>query len=207
MAEVLKDVNHIHPLENFVEDGIDMLPSGFLSDKINFMRLLTLYLTRLQTIDNMLVYLAENRTLLKATGLNLDEIGQQLGIFRNGLEDTDYRAVILILTGASATSGTRPELIASLTQLFGEGNFDTWKGENFRFDINIFDSCFDVISVIDEILDMLPLITFIRITESDGLPFGFADDKNSVGFGSAFDEMKTGIGGWATELYNPPYTT
>ena len=205
MADQLKDVNHIHPLDNFVEGGVALLPSEFLTDKEKFMKLLTLYLDRLKQIDQIWVNLAEQRLLQNATGLNLDELGQQLGVFRNGLEDNDYRAVIMILTGSNSTSGTRPELIGALTQLFGQGNFETWKGDNFRFDINIFNSCFDVGNVIDEILDMLPLVTHIRITESDGIPFGFDDDAESVGFGSVHDEEQFGVGGLATELYVPPY--
>jgi hypothetical protein len=199
MAE-LKDVNHIHPLPDFVQGGKDFLPSGFLDDKENFITFLEIFVKRLKNIDDAMVGMAEGRTVLTATGANLDEIGRQIGIERNGLEDNDYRAVIMILSASSRTSGTRPEIIASLNQLFGEGNFRTWKGENYRFDINISNSCFDVMNVISEILDMLPMPTHLRVVESDGMSFGFDGDSDSVGFGSDNDIPSYG-GGIASEIY------
>lgn len=197
----LPDVNHIHPLPDFVQGGKDFLPSGFLDDKTNFIALLDVFLERLKTLDDISVDMAEGRLLVNATGVNLDEIGTQMGIERNGLEDNDYRAVIMIMASASRTSGTRSELIASLNQIFGEDNFKTWKGENYRFDINIFDACFDVLNVLPQILDMLPMPTHLRVTENDGIPFGFEGDNASVGFSSVADPVTTGTGGIASQIY------
>lgn len=200
MAE-LKDVNHIHPLPDFVQGGKDFLPSGFLDDKKNFVGLMDVFLERLENIDVAMVKMAEDRRVISASGANLDEIGRQLGFERNGLEDNDFRAVLMILSASSRTSGTRSELIASLKQLFGEGNFSTWKGWNYRFDINITNACFDVRNVIQEILDMLPMPTHLRVVESSGTAFGFEEDGNKVaGFGS--DEDVAGFGGGiASEIY------
>lgn len=209
MADTIKDVNHIHPLENFVQGGIDYLPSEIMLDKPNFMAYLTLYLDRLKDIDDAGVALAEGRLLSNATGLNLDEIGQQVGIYRNGLEDPEYRAVITILRGSASKSGTRGEVIATLKQIFGVDNFNTYKGDNYRVDINIFDACFEIISVIPEILDMLPLPTHLRMTESNdfGQPFGFDGEHYSIGFGSVHDTVQTGAGGLAHELYASDFDT
>lgn len=197
----LPDVNHIHPLDDFVQGGKDFLPSGFLDDKANFIRLMETYLERLKVLDDSIVEMAEGRTLANATGVNLDEIGNQMGIARAGLEDSDYRVVIMIMSAASKTSGTRGELIATLNQIFGNGNFKTWKGENYRFDINIFDACFDVVNVIPNILDMLPMPTHLRITENEGFSFGFNGDNDSVGFSSVADPVTTGTGGIASQIY------
>ena len=199
MAE-LKDVNHIHPLPDFVQGGKDFLPSGFLDDKENFIKLLEIFVERLKVLDVAMVDLAEGRTVLTATGANLDEVGRQMGIERNGLEDNDYRAVIMILSASSRTSGTRGELIASLNQIFGDGNFRTWKGDNYRFDINISNSCFDVMNVMNEILDMLPMPTHLRVVESDGAAFGFDEDDDSFGF-SSVEDVGTFSGGIASEIY------
>lgn len=166
MAQLLKDVNHIHPLEDYVDGGIEMLPEEFLRDKHNFVELLKVYLERWEKVDQMMVQLAEMRLLKNAAGGNLDEIGRQMGIFRNGLDDTDYRAVLMILMRSSNTSGTRTELINTLNRLFGEGNFYTYKGDNYRFDINIQEACFDVKNILQELLDMLPMPTHLRDRKS-----------------------------------------
>lgn len=200
MAEELKDVNHIHPLEDFVQGGVDYLPGDFLKEKENLVKFLTVYLQRLKALDDMFIKLSEGRLLQNAAGVNLDEIGLQVGISRDGLSDQNYRAIILILLSSAAKHGTRPEVIQTLAQLFGNDNFTTWKGENFRFDINISKSCFDLVTAIPEILDMLPLVTHLRLTESYGYAFGFAGDKKAVGYGSVHTN-RTGLGGYSHLVY------
>lgn len=200
MADNIKDVNHIHPLDNFVTDGIDYLPGDFLREKDNLVKFLTVYLERLKTVDQMLVNLAEGRLLQNAGGVNLDEIGRQVGIERNGLSDMNYRAIITILLASTAKHGTRPEVIETLKQLFGEENFTTYKGDNYRFDINIFETCFEVETAIQEIQDMLPLPTYLRLVKSEGIPFGFNNDQYALGFGSV-SVSRTGTGGLSSVIY------
>ena len=202
-----KDVNHIKPLDNFVQGGIDYLPGDFMKEKENLVKFLTIYLQRLANLDLSLVNLAEGRLLNNAAGINLDEIGEQYGLERNGMSDTNYRAIITILLATSARYGTREDVIGTLAQLFGYGNFSTWKGGNYRVDINVNKTCFDLESTIDEIEDMLPLPTHLRLTESYGVPFGFNGDNTAEGFSSVADtihgEPGEGNGGWASIVYTP----
>lgn len=203
MAEepTTKDVNHIHPLTDFVQEGLDYLPSGVFDGKENFQNTLKILLERLEFIDQKMVELAEMRTILNAEDANLDEIGLQLGIYRNGLNDPEYRAVIMILTGISAKSGTRADIISTLKQLFGEDGVTTYKGYNYRLDINIFNSCVDIPDILQQIVEMLPLVTHLRVVDSQGYPFGFAGDAQSFGFASVNDEVRTGVGGMSHLIY------
>lgn len=196
MAE-LKDVNHIHALPDFVQDGLDYIPSDIFENKENALNTIKIFLERLRQMDLKLVELAEMRTVLNAEGENLDEIGRQLGIFRNGLDDPEYRAVIMILTGNNSKSGTREDVIATLRQLFGEDGATVYKGYNYRVDINIFNTCMEVTDILPQIIDMLPLVTHLRVVENNGYPFGFEGDKESFGWGSVFDEREDGPGGMA----------
>lgn len=197
MADTVKDVNHIHPLPDFVEGGIDYLPGDFLKQKVDLVKFLSIYLERLKKLDEMFVELSEKRLLANASGSNLDEIGRQVGVERNGLNDNNYRAIIIILLASSAKHGTRPEVIGTLKQLFGEDNFTTYKGYNYRFDINVSKTCFEIESAIKEIQDMLPMPTHLRLTESKGVAFGFKNDKQAIGFGSIHSNIKEGPGGLA----------
>lgn len=201
MADYLKDVNHIHPLPDFVEGGIDYLPGDFLKEKENLVKFLTVYLERLKAVDEMWVNLSEGRLLKNASGVNLDELGAQVGIERNGLSDMNYRAIIIILLASAAKHGTRPEVIDTLSQLFGTGNFTTYKGDNYRFDINISKTCFEIDTALPEIQDMLPMPTHLRLTESTGTAFGFAGDKHALGFGSIHSGTRRGVGGLAHLTY------
>lgn len=202
-----KDVNHIKPLDNFVQEGLDYLPGDFMKEKENLVKFLTIYLKRLAAIDVAFVNLAEGRLLNNAAGINLDEIGEQYGLERNGMSDTNYRAIITILLATHARYGTREDIIGTLAQLFGYGNFSTWKGDNYRVDINVNKTCFDLVATIEEIEDMLPLPTHLRLTESQGVPFGFNGDIGVEGFASVGDtrngEPVEGDGGWASLVYTP----
>nr|DAO34765.1 MAG TPA: Protein of unknown function (DUF2612) [Caudoviricetes sp.] len=203
MAEevVLKDVNHIHPLPNFVQDGFDYIPSGIFDGKDNFQTTLRILLERLEFIDKKMVELAELRTTLNAEDAILDEIGRQLGIYRNGLNDPEYRAVIMILTGTNAKSGTRSDIISTLKQLFGDDGVTTYKGYNYRLDINIFNTCMEVTDILQQIVEMLPLVTHLRVVENDGYPFGFEGDAQAFGFASVYDTERYGAGGMSTLIY------
>lgn len=203
MAEevVLKDVNHIHPLPNFVQDGFDYLPSGIFDDKENFQKTLRILLERLEFIDKKMVELAEKRTTLNAEDAILDEIGRQLGIYRNGLNDPEYRAVIMILTGNNSKSGTRADIISTLKQLFGDEGVTTYKGYNYRLDINVFNTCMEITDILPQILDMLPLVTHLRVVENQGYPFGMEGDAQAFGFASVYDTERTGAGGMSTLIY------
>lgn len=203
MAEeiVLKDVNHIHPLPDFVQGGFDYVPSDIFDGKENFEQTLRILLERLEFIDKKMVELAELRTTLNAEDAILDEIGRQLGIYRNGLNDPEYRAVIMILTGNNSKSGTRADVISTLKQLFGEDGVTTYKGYNYRIDINIFNTCVEVPEILQQIVDMLPLVTHLRVVENQGYPFGFNGDNEAFGFASVYDTDRTGTGGMSTLIY------
>ena len=202
MADELKDVNHILPLPDFVKGGLDYLPSGAFEQAVNTMRVIEIFLGRYEDIDKGMVNLAQGRTILNAEGRILDEIGEQHGIFRNGLNDPEYRAVIIILTGNNAKSGTRGEIISTLFQIFGEDGVSTYKGNNFRIDINVYNTCVELSMIIPQILEMLPLPTHLRVVESNGYPFAFSGDNQSFGFSSVFDEDRTtGPGGFASLIY------
>lgn len=201
MADVeIRDVNHIQPLENFVKGGLDYLPGDFLKQKENLVKFFSVYLSRLESIDKMLVSLSEGRLVANATNVTLDEIGRRLGVERNGMNDDSYRASIMILLSSSAKHGTRPEVIATLSQIFGEGNFKTWKGDNYRSDLLVMATCFAIEDLIEEIKDMFPLPTHLRIVESQGIPFGFSG-KNSVGFSSIRKPTASTRGGIARKVY------
>lgn len=198
---VLKDVNHIHPLPDFVQGGLDYLPRSAFENKEQLLHIMKIFIERLEYIDKKMVELAELRTTLNATDENLDEIGRQLGIYRNGLNDPEYRAVITILTGNKSKSGTRSDVIATLKQLFGEGGVTTYKGYNYRVDINVFNTCMEIPDILPQILDMLPLVTHLRLVENVGYPFGMEGDEQAFGFASVYDSNRTGAGGLSTLIY------
>lgn len=185
MAE---NVDHIQLNQDFVKNNLDYLPEALQKELLS--KFISAELDRYKIIDDTLYYLAVNRLLANATGVYLDDIGARFQIYRNGLDDEGYRATIFLKTGEAQKHGTREDIIGVLQQLLGDGTIYTYKGNNFRFDIAITSPCFDTNTTAEDIANLMPLVTDLRVVDGLGYPFGFDGDDDCGGFGSVAD---TGI--------------
>lgn len=181
----LKNVDHIQIKENFVQEGLDYLPEAL--QKPNIQKILQIDLERWKVIDDTLYQLAIRRLLSEATGVYLDDIGARFQIFRNGLDDNDYRATLFLKTGEAQKHGTRSDIINVLYQLLGTESVFTWKGDKYRFDIAISSPCFNLSTTAEDIAALMPLITNLRIVDGIGVPFVFDGDDDGEGFGISDD--------------------
>lgn len=189
----LKNVDHIQIKENFVQEGLDYLPEAL--QKPNIQKILQIDLERWKVIDDTLYQLAIRRLLSEATGVYLDDIGARFQIFRNGLDDDDYRATLFLKTGEAQKHGTRSDIINVLYQLLGTESVFTWKGDNYRFDIAISSPCFNLSTTAEDIAALMPLITNLRVVDGIGVPFVFDGDDDGEGFGVSDDtSIPTGGG-------------
>lgn len=188
------DSNYIKPLDNFVDGAIDTLPDFF--NKENNRKFLEIFLDRWKFVEDATINLAEYRLLATAEGVNLDEIGEQLGIFRNGQTDNDYRTILLIRQIAAGKGGTRPEVSESLTNLFSATQWYLYKGNNYRIDVYTSSPCFDLANVVENIVDIFPAITHLRVVETDYVypSFGFDGDDSSLGFSGSNDRQSEQAG-------------
>lgn len=181
----MSNSNFIVPLDSFVDEVINYLPDYLKKD--NLVKFLTIFLDRLEALDNAWIELAEYRLLVNAQGVVLDGIGKQMGLYRNGQSDDDFRTILLIRQAATGKGGTRPQIEESLQNLFSATNWELYKGKNYRIDLYASSPCFDLNNVVDDIVELFPIMTQIRMVETDysNKSFGFAGDDNSLGFGSS----------------------
>lgn len=190
----MSDINFIKPLEDFVQGALDTLPDYLMKD--NTQKFLRIFLDRLETVDNAIIDMAEFRLLANAQGIVLDEIGGQIGVSRNGQVDDDYRTILLIRQLAAGKGGTRSEVTDALNNLFSSAVWYMYKGTNYRIDIYASSPCFELINVLDNIVDLFPIITHLRVVEIDysGNPFGFEGDDSSFGFSGSNDRLSSTAG-------------
>lgn len=201
---VLLDVDHIKIKEDFVSEGLNYLPE--VLQKPNITNVLQIDLDRWKVVDDTLYYLAVNRLLATATGVYLDDIGARFQIYRNGLDDENYRATLFLKTGEAQKHGTRPDIIGVLNQLLGTESIFTWKGDNYRFDIAVTSPCFDLTTTGEDIAALMPLITNLRVVDGIGIPFVFDEDKDGEGFGISNDiSTPTGGGRLCFTAYRSTY--
>src|SRR5574343_508647 len=123
MATTIQNVDHIRIQENFVQDGLDYLPESL--KKGNIQSIINIDLQRWKLLEGILYDLAINRLLSNATGIYLDDIGARYQIYRNGLDDDNYRATLFLRTG---------EAIANLMPLVTDLRVVDGLGVPFVFD-------------------------------------------------------------------------
>lgn len=180
----MTDSNFIKPLDSFVSEVINYLPDYLRKD--NLVKFMTVFLDRLEALDNSFIQLAEYRLVVNAQGVVLDDIGTQMGLYRNGQSDDDFRTIILIRQ-AAGKGGTRPQVEEALQNLFSAANWELYKGDNYRIDLYASSPCFELENIVEDIVELFPIMTQLRIAKTDlvAKSFGFAGDDNSLGFGSS----------------------
>lgn len=190
----MTDSNFIKPLDSFVSEVINYLPDYLRKD--NLVKFMTVFLDRLEALDNSFIQLAEYRLLVNAQGVVLDDIGTQMGLYRNGQSDDDFRTILLIRQAAAGKGGTRPQVEEALQNLFSATNWELYKGDNYRIDLYASSPCFELENIVDDILELFPIMTQLRIVETDYLNvgFGFEGDEDAGGFGSSNDESASEAG-------------
>ena len=190
----MTDSNFIKPLDSFVSEVINYLPDYLRKD--NLVKFMTVFLDRLEALDNSFIQLAEYRLLVNAQGVVLDDIGTQMGLYRNGQSDDDFRTILLIRQASAGKGGTRPQVEEALQNLFSTTNWSLYKGTNYRIDLYALSPCFDLVNISEDIVETFPIMTQLRIVETDylNMGFGFEGDEDAGGFGSSNDESASEAG-------------
>ena len=190
----MTDSNFIKPLDSFVSEVINYLPDYLRKD--NLVKFMTVFLDRLEALDNSFIQLAEYRLLVNAQGVVLDDIGTHMGLYRNGQSDDDFRTILLIRQASAGKGGTRPQVEEALQNLFSATNWELYKGDNYRIDLYASSPCFELENIVDDIVETFPIMTQLRIVETDylNMGFGFEGDEDAGGFGSSNDESASEAG-------------
>ncbi len=187
-------VDHIQYRDSVVNDSYDLLLEQF-RESPNIIKFLTVIAQMKQILDDAIIGVGKLRLINTATGVYLDNIGEELGVPRNGASDEDYRIVLKIRSYRTQTAGTRPQIIDLLSRFTGTGEdtINTYVGRKKSFDVFFYNGCLDAEYAIDELLKVFPILSSYRLGSKSGLPLGFKsyydteEPKQFGGFGSVFD--------------------
>lgn len=188
------DVDHVQYRESVVNESYDLLLEQF-KGSANIVKLVQVIASMKQVIDDAVIGVGKLRTINTATGVYLDNIGEELGVPRNGADDEDYRIVLKIRSYRTQTSGTRDQIIDLLARFTGTGEdtINTYVGRNKTFDVFFYNGCLDTDYAIDELLKIFPILSSYRLGSKSGTPLGFMSVEDTSnppqfkGFGSVFD--------------------
>ena len=169
-----QSVDHVTEWSTINEDVKDLLIEDFKSSE-NIVKLLYIISSEKQKIDQAMIYLAKHRLISTATGAYLDEIGEELGVDRNGSDDEEYRTILKIRAYRVASSGTRGDIIDIFARFTGtdKDTINTYVGLRKTFDVFFYNLCLESDEAIAELLNVFPILSSYRLGAKAGSCFGF----------------------------------
>lgn len=104
-------------IDDHVEEGLSRLLQRN-KESYNINSLLSSFIKPVQDIEDQNYDLYTERSLDTSIGAQLDGIGRIVGLDRDGLDDVDYRAALIIQIQINKAGGEPESIIAAIRQLF-----------------------------------------------------------------------------------------
>lgn len=162
------NVNPITENTNLVNQTAERQISFVGENSPNLNNLLRVFARELQEVHSeAIIPMLYDRTLARAAGTNLDNLGELAGIQRQGLSDNQYRVLIRVINSAKRSRGTVNDILDIVYDAFGDRFAIYQKGVEYNFDLGI-STCPNV---------------SLAVTFGDP-PFGFEGDSESSGYNS-----------------------
>lgn len=190
MTVAPNNVNRVVYDLSFVEDGINELPYD-QRQKINYTKLLSVVLKRVDNCQKEAIKLAYLRFLDNAVGDMLDGIAANFFIERRDKTDADLRASIKLFALRQISSGTREDIYKILRVLTTNGFVKIYKGEDNYIEVCLAIDCVSLRELKEEVRILFPINTNLRLCEIPiiGRPFGVGSNHST----RTLEEMKIGV--------------
>lgn len=141
------------------------------SGKVNLDKFLNIIADELQELESSaIIPLLDGRTLRDATGQLLDNVGQVLGVERQGLPDAPYRSILYMKLFKRNNRGTYKDILDLLRYSFGDEQAIVQKGSGYDLDIAVTFCLGDDTTFVED----APVFGF----ESDTGTLGYSDVSN-----------------------------
>jgi hypothetical protein len=185
-------VNYTYISDNktFIDDTLKLVTQQYYG-KENINSLVEIIADRYLNIRDNISSLIDERLLNTATGKNLDDIGEQMNIYRlEGQSDEQYRAMIWLYILAQESDITRDDIVSLLKAFTGGEAVWVYKGYKDDVDVNMYTWCIGGVEYKDFLVGIFPINTSLRIcSHGRGFFFGFNEDDAFIkGFGTITEE-------------------
>ena len=180
--------NTIQPLVDHVAVGLGKLPSQFF-DSENLKHLLTVYLEEIQKVEETLYQINKQQSIEFASGAQLDGIGEDVGILRNGITNDDtYRRYIRAKVLINKSEGTPSDILDAWATLLNNDNVELT--EEFPAGILLYSpKAIDdnnVLNLISQTVALTVKVSVLSAKDEGVDPFCFLGGTGA-GFGTADD--------------------
>lgn len=176
-------INLLDKEDDFVQNSLDRLPYQF-ENAPNMNQMVEVWANNMKEMSDKSIDYAIGTMIDNATGVNLIEIGKQMKVPDTGQTEEEYRGTLKLHTLSLVNSGTRDDIMNILQVFSGDPDVVFYHGYGFNMDVVIFTWCLGGASNGQQIADLFPLCSDLRIlSRGRGYTFGFQDSfKESYGF-------------------------
>lgn len=162
-----KDVNHIHLNPNFVQESLDrsIVPTEHL------LSLIEIDAERWKLVQDSAVNMATGRLLDNAEGINLDNIGNSLGLPRTSADDEQYRQAIKLRSYSRNINFDEDSLIDIISRYTGVPPEEIIEYKAYKKGVE-----FQIITpfltpeALTELVRLFPALTDVSFIQKDTLP-------------------------------------
>lgn len=149
---------------------------------------ITPFINQVQEIENMLDDLRKKRWVFSAEGIQLDGIGDIVGLERNGMTDDAYRVAIINKILLNISSGQPEALIEYLNYILaGDSELIELQPATVKIQIHEFPSPLNILTTLNSLRPIGVSLEIIYI-EDNNLAFNFGDENGFISDGYGFLE-------------------
>lgn len=183
-TDVARSVETITHKTNVEQQSLDYLISQF-RDKAVIEAIVKAVAAEVQEIEDSLFSVLEGRRLRTAEGVQLDNIGQEVGVQRRGTSDDQYRVLLGIREEVREGVGTYGEVYDKLVRVTGDVNTRIIAFPQRRVDVTLTSRCLGASPSYTDLSNLFPVNTNTSILVKGELAsFGFSGNTSAAGFRS-----------------------
>ena len=195
-------VDYIKVNEGLHQEVQDLELNQFL-DSVNINKFLSIFADVATEIEELYVALSEAFLIENAEGVQLDIIGELLGVDRNGADDETYRGKMAVAIAGLASNGSRDSIVR-MVELVTGATPSVFKGLYHDIYLYIKESCYEPSEIGPDIGQYFPLNTQGMIVVTPFSPFGYEGDDEAFGYGSVVTppgEIASEVGHWSSRVF------
>lgn len=183
----MADPQHVETIThrtNVLANSNDYLIDQFKGKRV-IKALIDAVALEVQALEDASFSVLEGRLLNQAEGVQLDLIGQEMGVQRFSTEDDVYKVLIGIRREVRAGAGTYGQIYDKLFRVTGDTSITVTTNRQRRVDVVITARCLSATASYVDLSNLFPVNTSTSIIVKGPLPsFGFAGNDTTSGFKS-----------------------
>lgn len=183
----MADLNYVEVNPNISDDFKELILSQF-DNAENIQSLLEIMASEATDLEQLYVDIAEGFRLENAEGVQLDIIGEFIGIEREGVNDDTYKSKIAVAIAGITLGVTRDGVVEIARLISGGVSPEVYIGRFKDVYLYMQELCFDSSIIGPQIGEYFPLNTQGSLVIVAGIPFGFEGDDGAAGFASTVTE-------------------